>query len=156
MARRDTRLKRAAVEGFDQGNRLWTLLEPAWSGDEGTRGQRAFARVIYFARDTGNGGLEQSLWNRSTREVEDVIASFDLIGLGELARMLERAERTYYPDSRGPESLDDRRDWIKRRNGDSRVRAELEQLWGPLYDEVAMFPAMERYVAAHPDEFFVD
>lgn len=132
---------------------MWALMEPAWDDPaEGTRGQAAMAAVTYFIRDTENGGLHQSIWNRDGREIHNVVRGLELFKAAEQAEALRRALLIIFGDS-APEEIEARRAHMECFD-----RGWYEQNIYPLdesmYGEERLYPLFHAYIAAHPEEFF--
>lgn len=149
----DSRLDRSAVEGLSDDEYFWTLMEPAWDDPaEGTAGQAALAAVTYFIRDTENGGLHQSIWNRDGDEIDRVLRGFDLFGAQEHAGALRRALHLIFGDS-APVELGLRRVRMERLGRDWYMQ-NTEPLDDIMYGEQRLYPLFHAYIAAHPHEFF--
>ena len=153
MTPSDTRLSRSSVEHLPTDEYFWTLMEPAWDDQsKATLGQCILAKVTYFIRDVGNGGLEQALWNFDPTEVDFVIESLDQLGAMQHVALVRTGIRMLFGDS-PPATLEERRTII-----DARTRQwldnHIEPLNEQLYREESLWPYYRRYIEQHPLESF--
>lgn len=165
----DLRIPAAQLEGADDAELAWRVIEPAYdavSVHDGpdalgaqlrrlTAGQRALLALHWCVAETMNGGLDQFLTNPSGLLADEARAGFERIGVPEAARLLDdaRALLASRPAAAAPEDpeLDEAADADRFEAYLARYEP-LEERFYALVD-ATLYPRAAAYVRAHPDEF---
>jgi hypothetical protein len=158
------RIPRSIVDGLDEAEFFWALIEPVWPDasieDElahialATPGQRALYVVTLCIREVCNGGLDQFFFNSSGMYADEVRKALRLLGANEYAAAFENALKVF-PGARVPVDQDDRQNILETIPKACR-KAIFKPLQEEFFDEKRIWPYFQKYVDEHPGEFFVD
>jgi hypothetical protein len=159
----DFRIPRSSVDGLDEGDYFWALIEKVWPDDaanelqrlrSATPGQRALYVTTLCIREVGNGGLDQFFSNSSGMYAGHVRKAFRLLGAEEPAEAFEKALKIF-PGGRAPVDEGERQSLLDE-IPDERRKAFFKPLEEELFGEHRLWPYFQKYVDMHPSEFFVD
>jgi len=149
---------------MDEADFFWALIEPLWPDAsvrnelrhiaKATPGQRALYVLTLFMREVDNGGLEQFFFNSSGMYSEEVQKALRLLGAHDQLSAFEAALEIF-PDGTVPEDQEERTDLVEAIPKQQRKRF-FESLNERLYGEERLWPHFQRYIDAHPEEFFVN
>jgi hypothetical protein len=159
----DFRVKRSSVDHLDEMDFFWALIEPLWPDESvkdelkrialATPGQRALYVVTLCLREV-DGGLDQFFCNSSGMYASEVRKAFRLLGADEHASAFERA-LGIFPGGEAPVDHGER-EAILEDIPQPRRKAMFEPLEEDLFGEHRIWAYFQKYVDAHPEEFFVD
>lgn len=160
----DYRISRASVQGMDDSELFWALIEPLWPTqrvlDElchlaaATPGQQALYTVTLFIREVDNGGLTQFFKNSSGIYTEAVRDGLRLLAADQHAAAFEAAI-AFFPHGRVPVDRDARSNAVQAII-DERGKKAFRDLDKQLFGERRLWPFFRSYVEAHPEDFFFD
>jgi hypothetical protein len=160
----DFRIPRSTVDGLDEAEFFWALIEPVWPDasvdDElahialATPGQRALYIVTLCIREVCNGGLDQFFSNSSGMYADEVRKALRLLKANEHAAAFEKAMKVF-PGARVPVDRDDRQSLLEA-IPKARRKAIFKPLQEEFFGEERIWPYFQKYVDEHPSEFFAD
>jgi hypothetical protein len=158
----DFRISQQRVAGLEEGAYFWALVEPTWPSGEvrderahlrtATRGQRILYSTTLLSRDVSNGGLWQAFWNFELWFMALAENSFARLGAQAQSSALLAARDLLHQGSMQA-SEDHRRAYLDAHR--KRLGSSFDALESVLYGEDRFFPLFHRYIAAHPEEFFL-
>ena len=159
----DHRIPREDVRGGDPYSaieHIWKSFKTPYESDpryaELTPGQRSVYALEWAQAEIDNGGFAQFFTNSTGFFAADLPGAARRVGLDRHAQLFSRAN-ALFPEgrvSRDRETRERQFDSASDRLGE-RMDATLEELDDRFYDMEDEFDrALERYVDAHPDEFF--
>jgi hypothetical protein len=150
----DTRISRDLAAERSPEEVYLALIQPVLDDvNRGTAGQVVLATTTLFIRQVDNGGLAAAFRKLSLDEIELALDSFDRLAAGQHAAIIRLAlARLLEGDL--PTSDEDMRTRIAELSPEW-ITENFEELDEQLYDERQLVPYFERFVAEHPEEFFL-
>ena len=150
----DTRIPRERADAVSPGELYLALIQPLQDDmRRGTAGQAVLASTTSFIRAVDKGGLSQAFNDLSLDEIQLALDSVDQLGAGQHAAIARLAlARLLEGDL--PTSDDDLRTRLAELSPEW-ITENFEELEDQLYDERQLVPYFERFVAGHPEEFFL-
>ncbi len=144
---------------------MWFELKTPYEPDprlaELTPGQRALYALRWTVWEVSNGGFHQYFWNSTGYLAPEAIEGAELLGAQRYAEVIRHAA-AIFPDEATLRDID-RRQEILDGDGDdgplTKRLAELDEAFYRLLDdepEHNIQKYVDRYVAGHPQEFFID
>lgn len=160
----DFRIPRSSVDGLDEAEFFWALIEPVWPDtsvedelahvESATPGQRALYVVTLCIREVCNGGLDQFFRNSSGMYADEVRKGLRLLNAIEHATAFEQALKVF-PGAHVPIDQEERQAILE-----SIPKARRKAIFRPLQEEFfgeeRIWPYFQKYVDTHPSEFFSD